>query len=60
MKDWDNITDKIIMAVAGIETETIEEETLKTTILMYLYKSLESPETFESNIEALNEKNRVR
>ena len=60
MKDWDSITDKIVMAVANVETTTKEEEVIKHNVLMYLYKSLVSEKTFNDNVEVLNEKNRNR
>ena len=56
MKDWDEITDKIVMAVANVETTTKEEEIVKHNVLMYLYKSLVSEKTFDENIKILNKK----
>lgn len=57
MDIWKKITTKIIKQVIDTPTNSIEEETKKVAILMYLYKSLESEEIFNNNCEILNEVN---
>lgn len=56
MNDWEDITNEMIKAVSNIQTKTERQEIIKLAILMYLYKSLESEEVFNDNIETLNNK----
>lgn len=46
--------DKIFNAIQEIETNSQEEEIMKTAILFYIYKSLENEEIFNSNCNTLN------
>lgn len=55
MNSWEKITTKIIKAIDELPTETKEDEINKIAILVYMYKSLESPEIFNNNCEILNE-----
>ena len=52
---WNEMRDKIFNAIQGIETNSQEEEIMKTAILFYIYKSLENEETFNSNCNTLNQ-----
>lgn len=57
MSEWEEITTKVLKVVNEIETHSQREEVIKYAILMYLYKSLESEETFNNNCEILNNAN---
>ena len=52
--------DKIFNAIQSIETNSQEEEIMKTAILFYIYKSLENEETFNSNCNTLNKEVKKR
>lgn len=54
MNEWEDITTKIMKAIDNVETTTKREQIIKLAIMMYLYKSLESEETFNNNCEILN------
>ena len=56
MTEWEDITKKILDAISEIKTENTREEVIKISVWMYLYKSLESEEIFNDNIEILNNK----
>lgn len=60
MNDWEKFTTKIIKAIIDIEPKTDREKIIKLAVLMYMYKSFESEETFNDNCEILNKSKEVQ
>lgn len=54
MTNWERETTRIIKAVSKVKANNQEEKLIKMSVLMYLYKSLESEQTFNTNCEVLN------
>lgn len=52
---WNKIKDKIFEALDKIPVENEEELLIKTSIMFYIYKSIESEEIFNKNCSILNE-----
>jgi hypothetical protein len=52
--EWEIMTTKIIKAIDKIEPLNQREMIIKIAVMMYLYKSLQSEETFNNNCEILN------
>ena len=52
---WKEMKDKILEAVEQVQVENKEEYLMKVSIMMYIYRSLESEETFNKNCSLLNE-----
>lgn len=52
---WNKLKDKIFEALEQVQVDNEEEYVAKMSIMMYLYKSLESEEVFNKNCNILNE-----
>lgn len=52
---WNEMKDKILDAIQQIPVDNQDDMVLKTSIMFYIYKSLESEEIFNKNCNILNE-----
>ena len=57
MDDWEIETTRIIKALEELETDNPRQQVIKLAVMVYLYKSLESEETFNNNCEILDNVN---
>jgi hypothetical protein len=52
--NWNEMKDKIFQALEEIPVDNQDDLLLKTNIMFYIYKSLESEEIFNKNCNILN------
>lgn len=57
MDDWEIQTTRIMKAIEELETDNPRQQVIKLAVMVYLYKSLESEETFNNNCEILDNTN---
>lgn len=54
MNSWEKETARIIKAISEVQADNEEEEMIKASVIMYLYKSVETEEIFNNNCEILD------